>query len=717
MSKLIYAASLDAFKTAFPNYATPTDPTYRSVAYTGDGYIVTHGKTMKANVTGDTTNPYGLDYKLNGQTATVTVSGVSKSITLPVVGLSNGSADALTLSSSAGVFTIGHALGNSGWTGNQLVGPTADGSATIVVPQITFDKYGHYKSVTSRTARLDYVLQSPNADANEKYLLFGTASTEGRRSTQLNTAFKVVASTGTLYATVFNQNGKTLDATYAPIAHASTATTYGIGTSGNYGHVKLSDATNSTSAAASGVAATPKAVKDALDASKLYSESLFASNDAMVFVGTINASTGVIVTVNATFATKYSITAGTTKISDLKDYSAGWTFRIATAGTITGIGALEVGDMIVCVTNYATAYDAANWSAIQTNIDGAVTSANALTANQLVVGNGSTAVKALAAGTNGQVLKMVNNIPTWSTDNTTRAINVNGAAFLAVNTSTPVDFVAGTSITLGTDKATGKITINSNALTSANMNALSFQNNGTAVLSYNPVTAAMTVNFKTGIKASSASGVLTIEHSNSIAAKTTAALGKISYDANGHITGFEEVTSLKNPNAFTYGVGTTTDSYIGDAAKTLKFAGSGTVGVSFASGTITITGEAHHQALMRVGATNTTSNAATTNGNTYLKIIENNAVRSNLKISGSGAASVTSDASGNITITGTNTWRNVTAFKLSTASSGQVLATTVGTADLDFGDEFIWDDDASHGGRLHLGWAEVDAAGAITYAI
>ena len=100
-----------------------------------------------------------------------------------------------------------------------------------------------------------------------------------------------------------------------------------------------------------------------------------------------------------------------------------------------------------------------------------------------------------------------------------------------------------------------------------------------------------------------------------------------------------------------------------------------------------------------------------------MKIIENGAVRSNLKITGSGAASVASDASGNITITGTNTWRNVTAFKLSTASSGQVLATTVGTADLDFGDEFIWDDDASHGGRLHIGWAEVDAAGAITYAI
>lgn len=43
--------------------------------------------------------------------------------------------------------------------------------------------------------------------------------------------------------------------------HASTATTYGTGTSSNYGHVKLSDSYNSTSGASSGVAATPNAVK------------------------------------------------------------------------------------------------------------------------------------------------------------------------------------------------------------------------------------------------------------------------------------------------------------------------------------------------------------------------------------------------------------------------------------------------------------------------
>lgn len=51
----------------------------------------------------------------------------------------------------------------------------------------------------------------------------------------------------------------------APTSHASTATTYGIGTSSNYGHVKLSDSTSSTSAASAGIAASPKAVKAAYD--------------------------------------------------------------------------------------------------------------------------------------------------------------------------------------------------------------------------------------------------------------------------------------------------------------------------------------------------------------------------------------------------------------------------------------------------------------------
>lgn len=75
-------------------------------------------------------------------------------------------------------------------------------------------------------------------------------------STAQSTADSAVSAASTAQSTA---DGK------APKAHASTATTYGIGTSGNYGHVKLSDSTSSTSAASAGIAASPKAVKAAYD--------------------------------------------------------------------------------------------------------------------------------------------------------------------------------------------------------------------------------------------------------------------------------------------------------------------------------------------------------------------------------------------------------------------------------------------------------------------
>ena len=48
-------------------------------------------------------------------------------------------------------------------------------------------------------------------------------------------------------------------------AHAASATTYGAGNGSNYGHVKLSDSTSTTSGVSGGVAATPTAVKAAYD--------------------------------------------------------------------------------------------------------------------------------------------------------------------------------------------------------------------------------------------------------------------------------------------------------------------------------------------------------------------------------------------------------------------------------------------------------------------
>lgn len=84
-------------------------------------------------------------------------------------------------------------------------------------------------------------------------------------------------------------------------------------------------------------------------------------------------------------------------------------------------------------------------------------------------------------------------------------------------------------------------------------------------------------------------------------------------------------------------------------------------------GTITINGTAtdiycqtntdtHYTSHLITGASATaTANAAATNGNVYLNILDNTTVRDSHNIVGSGATTVTSDANGKITISSTNT--------------------------------------------------------------
>lgn len=58
----------------------------------------------------------------------------------------------------------------------------------------------------------------------------------------------------------------------------------------------------------------------------------------------------------------------------------------------------------------------------------------------------------------------------------------------------------------------------------------------------------------------------------------------------------------------------------------------------------------HYTARLYVGAQNTQASGATSNDGTYLKLFEDSTRRDQYKITGSGATTVTSDASGNITI-------------------------------------------------------------------
>lgn len=84
----------------------------------------------------------------------------------------------------------------------------------------------------------------------------------------------------------------------------------------------------------------------------------------------------------------------------------------------------------------------------------------------------------------------------------------------------------------------------------------------------------------------------------------------------------------------------------------------------------------HYTTRIVAGAANGTANAATTNGNTHINVTDDNTFRSGVVIKGTGATSVTSDASGSITVysTDTNTWRPIQNNLTSTATDQSLSA-------------------------------------------
>ena len=133
--------------------------------------------------------------------------------------------------------------------------------------------------------------------------------------------------------------------------------------------------------------------------------------------------------------------------------------------------------------------------------------------------------------------------------------------------------------------------------------------------------------------------------------------------------GSATVGSGSQPMYLSAGVATASTSTVGSATqpvymnKGVLTAGTYTLGKSVPSNAVFTDTNTHYASKNVVGATTATSNTTTAlgNGAVYLNSVENGAVTSSHKISGSGATSVTTDTSGNIVIsstdTNTNTWR------------------------------------------------------------
>ena len=128
------------------------------------------------------------------------------------------------------------------------------------------------------------------------------------------------------------QKVKTLLNAKAPTSHASTATTYGKGTASNYGHVRLSDSTSSTSAASAGIAASPKAVKAAYDLANTASTAAAAAQSTAETAST--AAAAAQSTADAAMPKAGGTFTGT--INGDPCPSSNWVFRNITVHTSAG---------------------------------------------------------------------------------------------------------------------------------------------------------------------------------------------------------------------------------------------------------------------------------------------------------------------------------------------------------------------------------------------
>lgn len=226
----------------------------------------------------------------------------------------------------------------------------------------------------------------------------GSGSSEQLTITDNSTSSPFVYTVNTSSAiAAIKQTLETALQTHAALNGRSPSGTAGTeGYNDGRGHVALSDATDSDLDTDDATAATPLAVSSALRAAKQYADNLLAGlSGAMVFKGVLGSGSHDTASLPTTV------------------YKAGWTYYVGEAGTYAGY-VCEIGDIVVAVKDYVQGSLSNDWSVIQKNIDGAVTAANDLANNSLVLGNGNKTVKTLAGTDTKQWLKWTSSGPSWS---------------------------------------------------------------------------------------------------------------------------------------------------------------------------------------------------------------------------------------------------------------------------------------------------------------
>ena len=291
MEKLIYAKSKAGLELAWSDLALGTSAIYRSIVFTEDGYLYTHGKFFRIL---DATAAFSATYANN---IVSLKDGAGNTFVSFDRGIHSVTGDTyVSATTTNGAVTLTHATPITAGS----VGPTADSSTSIVVPRLTYNAAGHLTAAATWTATLNQV-QTNISSTGVQYLTFASSSTAGTSELNKNTALTYNSATGLLSATglagtLSNKFTVTLNGTATDFNNnASTGVSFFAPTTGGTSGQILKSNGNAAPSwmTISNSVASSSTDSEVPSAAAVYAaiNSGIATNDAMIFKGVIDAST------------------------------------------------------------------------------------------------------------------------------------------------------------------------------------------------------------------------------------------------------------------------------------------------------------------------------------------------------------------------------------------------------------------------------------------